>query len=160
MGQNKEIKVRENGDKTSLGTIWEIPDDMWARIEPILRKAYPPAATGRPQIDFRAAINGIIFRMRSGCQWNQLPKRFGDDSSVHRWFQRWVGDGIFEKVWAVLLSECEDLGGVDWQWQAADSVMGKSRFNGQKRGTIRQIGGRWEPRRAFSSKQMVARLVS
>ena len=57
---------------------------------------------GRPRIDLRAALNGIIFRLRSGCQWNRLPDRFGDDSSVHRWFQRWCINGVFERIWAVL----------------------------------------------------------
>ena len=60
----------------------------------------------------RAAINGVIFRLRSGCQWNKLPKHFGDDSSVHRWFQRWSRNGIFERVWAVLVEECGEFGAV------------------------------------------------
>jgi transposase len=67
-----------------LQTIWEISDSLWARIEPILREDAPPTPKrhgGRPRIDWRAALNGIIFRMRSGCQWNKLPKHFGDDSS-------------------------------------------------------------------------------
>jgi len=38
-----------------------------------------------------------------------------------------------EELWAVLLVECEELGGVDWRWQAADGCMGKSRFSGAKR---------------------------
>jgi putative transposase len=72
--------------------------------------------------------------MRSGCQWNKLPKQFGDDSSVHRWFQRWSRNGIFEKVWAFLLQECDELGAVDWKWQAADGMLGKARFGGDKVG--------------------------
>ena len=56
--------------------------------------------------------------MRSGCQWDQLPERFGPKSTVHDWFQRWVEGGIFEKIWAVLVAECDELGGVQWQWQS------------------------------------------
>ena len=46
-------------------------------------------------------LNAIIFRMRSGCQWDQLPERYGPKSTVHDWFQRWAAAGIFERIWAV-----------------------------------------------------------
>ena len=119
-----------------LETIWEVPDELWQRFEPILAKHYPPATTGRPRADLRRVLNGVIFRLRSGCQWNRLPERFGDDATVHRWFQRWVEDGVLEELWALLLCECEQLGALDWRWQAADGMMGKARFGGAKRGPI------------------------
>jgi putative transposase len=131
-----------------LETIWVLPDELWERLEPILLKHYPPARTGRPRVDLRRVVDGVIFRMRSGCQWNRLPERFGDDSTVHRWFQRFVQDGVLEELWAVLLRECEELGGVDWSWQAADGCMGKSRFSGEKRGAIRLTEASLVPRRA------------
>ena len=62
-----------------LGTIWEIPEPAWERVEPILQKLYPPKPVGRPHVDFRAALNGVIYRMRTGCQCNHLPREFGDD---------------------------------------------------------------------------------
>ena len=116
-----------------LETIWDVPDELWKRFEGILLEQYPLAATGRPRADLRWVLNGVIFRMRSGCQWNRLPERYGDDATVHRWFQRWVTDGVLEKLWALLLGECEELGAVDWRWQAADGCMGKARFGGEKR---------------------------
>lgn len=122
---------------TVLTTMWEVDDGLWLRIERILWADAPPtprAHGGRPRIDWRAAINGILFRLRSGCQWNKLPKQFGDDSSVHRWFQRWCRNGVFERIWAVLLEECEEFGAVDWRWQAADGRLGKARFGGEKVG--------------------------
>ena len=73
---------------------------------------------------------GIIFRLRSGCQWSQLPRQFGDDSSVHRTFQRWQERGVFEHIWALLSEACQELGGVVWEWQAADAAMGKARLEG------------------------------
>ena len=75
-------------------------------------------------------LDGIIFRMRSGCQWNRLPRELGDDSTIHRTFQRWVELGVLEGIWAVLVEGCEELGGVDWEWQSADCSMGKARFGG------------------------------
>ncbi len=120
-----------------LETIWEVSDELWARIEPVLLKdapPTPPARGGRKRTDWRQAFNGIIFRMRTGCQWNRLPKQFGDDSSVHRWFQRWCQNGAMEKVWAVLVAECDELDAVHWEWQSADGAMGKARFGGDKVG--------------------------
>ena len=124
-----------------LDTIWEIPDPLWDDvIAPLFDELYPPAPTGRPRIDLRRALNGIIYQMRTGCQWNHLPRQFGSDSSVHRWFQRLVRDGVFEAIWAALAGACDELGGVDWQWQAADGVLGKARFGGTRSAKTPRIG--------------------
>lgn len=113
-----------------LPTIWRVPDELWAQIEPILAQYDPPKATGRKRIDPRRALDGIIYHLRSGVQWNQLPKEFGDDSSVHRTFQRWERLKVFDRIWAILVAECAELGGVDWEWQAADAAMSKARLGG------------------------------
>lgn len=100
-----------------LDTIWEVPDAARDRMEGILAECYPPKKIGRPRADLRKVFNGIIYRLRSGVQWNHLPREFGDDSTVHRWFQRWAEDGVFEELWTILLLECDELGGVEWNWQ-------------------------------------------
>ena len=79
-------------------------------------------------------LNGIIFRMRSGCQWDQLPERFGPKSTVHDWFQRWAEGGSSSGSGRCLVAECDELGGVQWQWQTADAMLGKARFGGKKTG--------------------------
>lgn len=121
---------RAMASNSPLPTIWEVPDDLWQRLEPLLAEFDPPARTGRPRIDQRAAFNAILFRLRSGCQWNHLPTTFPDDSSVHRTFQRWVRLGLFDRIWAALVEECDGLGEVHWDWQAADTAMGKARMGG------------------------------
>lgn len=113
-----------------LDTIWEVPDDLWEEIEPIIAEFDPPKDTGRKRSNARMMLNGIIYRMRSGCQWNQLPKDLGDDSTIHRTFQRWESCGLFPRIWAVIQSYCDELGGVDWEWQSADAAMGKARMGG------------------------------
>lgn len=128
------MPVADTTPERPLPTIWELPNELWERIEPILERRYPPATTGRPRSDLRLVLDGIIHRMRSGCQWNQLPRCFGADSTVHGWFQRFVADGVLVEIWAALVAECEELDAVGWEWQAADGVMGKSRFDGAKRG--------------------------
>jgi putative transposase len=125
---------RRKKKREPLGTIWEIPDALWQRIEPVLKEFWPRKATGRPPAHWRRTLNGIIFRMRSGCQWDQLPERYGPKSTVHDWFQRWAKGGVFENIWALLVAECAELGGVEWKWQAADGMLGKARFGGEKDG--------------------------
>jgi hypothetical protein len=75
-------------------------------------------------------LNGTICRMRSSCQWKQLPQELGDDSTIHRTFQRWEACGLFPRIWAIIQSRCDELGGVDWEWQSADTALGKARLGG------------------------------
>lgn len=120
---------RRKKEQKPLPPIWEASDELWALIEPILAEHDPPKQ-GPPRIDQRGAFDAIIFRLRTGCQWNRLPWEYPDDSSVHRTFQRWVRVGIFARLWAVVQEQCEDLGGCDWEWQAADGWLGKARMGG------------------------------
>lgn len=118
----------------SYPTIWEVSDDLWETIKILLDEFDPPASIGRPRDDRRPILNAIIHRFRSGCQWNHLPREFGDDSKIHRVFQHWVKLEIFEKIWAQLLTECGELEQVEWEWQAADGWLGKARLGGDKIG--------------------------
>ena len=113
-----------------LATIWNADDVLWAKVEAVLAELDPPARFGPDRIDQRKAFDGVIYRMRSGVQWNHLPAEFGDDASVHRTFQRWVKRGVIERVWGVLVKDCEELRGVDWEWQSADCALGKARHGG------------------------------
>lgn len=122
--------ARRKREADELPTIWRVPDERWAKVAPILEWDDPPKPTGRPRIDPRAALDAVLYRLRSGVQWNHLPKEFPDDSSVHRTRQRWVAPGVFDRIWGVLVADCEELGGVDWEWQAADGAMGKARLGG------------------------------
>ena len=128
-----------------LPTIWRASDELWEKVEPVLAELDPPAATGRPRVNQRAALDAVIYRMRSGCQWNVLPAEYPDDSSVHRTFQRWVARGVLPRLWAVLVEGCDELGGVDWQWQSADCCLGKARHGGTKSAPIRPTGPRTAP---------------
>jgi putative transposase len=111
-------------------TIWRVDDVLWADVERVLAEFDPPARFGPERIDQRKALDGVIYRMRSGVQWNHLPREFGDDASVHRTFQRWVERGVVGRVWALLLGACDELGGVDWRWQSFDCATGKARHGG------------------------------
>jgi len=75
-----------------------MPDELWEKIEPILKEHDPPKKTGRSRIDQRVALDAIISALRAGCQRNRLPSEFPDDGSVHRTFQRWVDLGVYDRV--------------------------------------------------------------
>ena len=142
------------GKKEALPTIWQVSDDLWDKIALVLSSLDPPKATGRKRVDARKQLEGIIFRMRSGCQWNHLLREFGDDSTVHRTFQRWTERGVFQRVWGVLVEECEELGGVNWEWQAADGTMGKARSGGTSSDPTPRTGASTAPSAACWSKRM------
>ena len=117
----------------TMPTIWAISDSLWERIVPVFKELCPPARVGRRRtVDFRRVLEAVVFRMRSGCQWNHIPQEFGDDSRIHHWFQEWVKKGLFQRIWKELVSECDELGGLDWTWQSADGCTNKSRFGGGK----------------------------
>lgn len=115
----------------SLPTIWRCPDDLWEQfIEPTLRRLDPPKPTGRKRVDQRRALDGMIYQLRTGCQWNSLPREFGSDRSVHRTMQRWIACGVLDEVVALLIDHCDELDDVEWEWQSADAAMGKARVGG------------------------------
>jgi putative transposase len=130
-------------------TIWEVNDELWATFRSILDELDPPPkAIGRPRADPRRILNGIIYVMRSGCQWNRLPEKYGSDSTVHRTMQRRIQRGVLQRFWAVLIENCKELGGVDWQWQSADAAMGKARFGGIMSAPTPRIAGKTAPNAA------------
>lgn len=99
--------------KNSRGpTLWHVPDDLWIRIAPLLGGQEPAkgkATRGRPRVDQRRILDGIIFRLRTGCQWNLIPPVYGSDSTLHRYFRMWTRSGVFERVWRVLVEQSPEL---------------------------------------------------
>lgn len=69
--------------------------DMLCELVPDFQ---PSPKGGRPPVSKRDALAGIFWVLDNGAKWKDLPKSFGSKSSVHRWFTRWVKDGVFEKI--------------------------------------------------------------
>jgi transposase len=131
-------------ESKALETVWRTPDELWEQLEPVIRMKDPPNRKGRKRVAPRLVLDTLIHRLRSGCQWNHLPDDLADDSSAHRTLQRWQERGVFDAIWALLVESCAapngHPGGVDWEWQAADGALGKSRFGGIKSGRIPPTG--------------------
>jgi len=114
-----------------LPTVKRIPDELWYKIRIILPPEKPINTIGRPAVSFRKVLDGILFVLRTGCQWKMLPKEYGSGSTCHRRFQQWTTCKVFERLWARLLKVYDDLVGIQWRWQSLDSVSVKGTFRGR-----------------------------
>ena len=105
----------------------DVPETLWRHVEPLLPVTRPSRAGGRPRNDNRRVLAGILFRLRTGCQWKALPKEyFGSGSTCHERFQQWVQAGIFAKVFERCLRYYDRTRGIDWKWCSLDSAMVKA----------------------------------
>ena len=112
-------------------TITNISDELWNILSSTLPTEKPNNTVGRPIIPFRKVMNGILYVLRTGCQWKMLPSEFGSGSTCHRRFQEWVQLGIFKKIWIILLKEYDNKKGIKWTWQQSlDSISIKSPLGG------------------------------
>jgi transposase len=102
--------------------IWHIPPQVWDKIGPIIAQHDPPEPTGRPRIDPRAALEGILHRQRTHEAWRKLPPAFPDYRSVYRTFQRWQDIKLLDHLWPILQAECADIDGLHWPWQSPPSL--------------------------------------
>ena len=113
-----------------LPTIKRIPDQLWNEIRLVLPSEKPNNAIGRPAVSFRKVLDGILFVLRTGCQWKMLPKEYGSGSTCHRRFQQWSTSKVFQKLWTRLLKEYDHAVGIQWNWQSLDSVSIKAPLGG------------------------------
>lgn len=89
--------MNANG-QTPRTMLTHVSDETWEAVEPLLQKYDPPRRLGRKRIDQRQALDAIVYRLQSGCRWNNLPKEYPDDSSVHRTYQRWQKLGVMDQI--------------------------------------------------------------
>ena len=111
----------------------EIPDDLWNLIEPLLPPDKPPGTNGRSRVANRTVLNGILYVLRTGCQWNALDATgICTSSSAHRRFQEWRDAGVFLELWKRGLLAYDKLEGLDWNWLSMDGAMTKAPLGGEK----------------------------
>ena len=118
--------------RTKQATSWQVPDELWERVEPLLPKYRRSRRGGRPRVDRRRILDGILYVLRTGCQWKAAPAEFGSASTLHRYFQAWTEKGVFFRLWKEALWEYDDLHGIDWGWQSLDGAMTKAPLGGEK----------------------------
>ena len=119
----------------SYTTIWEIPDELWDRIEPLLPPEKPSRSAGRPALPNRQVMNGILHVLRTGCQWKSLKKEwFGASSSLHARFQAWQTSGLFAQLFRELVLYYQRRKRIYWRWQSIDSKSVPAPLGGEKTG--------------------------
>jgi transposase len=116
-----------------------VTDELWEVIEPLIPKVkrrhrYP----GRKRIPDREVLTGILFVLRSGIPWEELPKEMGCGSGVTCWrrLDEWQKQGVWQRLHEVLLAKLNAAGEIDWQRAAIDSSH------------VRAFGGASAPARA------------
>ena len=126
--------------RKKLDTIRRIPDDLWMEVQPLLPHEKALGTNGRPAVPFRMVLDGVLYVLRTGCQWKMLPAEYGSGSTCHRRFQEWVRIGVFQKLWMKLLERYDEIRGIEWEWQSMDSLTVKAPLGGKPRVLIRRIG--------------------
>ncbi len=117
--------------RAEVNSSFLMPDELWERIQPLLPAPVPRPKGGRPRMDDRKALDAIFYVLRTGCQWNALPRSLGASSTVHDRFQEWEQQGVFQKRGETGLIEYDLKVGIEWEWQAMDGAMTKAPLGGK-----------------------------
>ena len=91
----------------------ELTDEQWTLIEPLFDKPPVAATRGRPRRSEREVLNGVLWILRSGARWCDLPDRFPPHQTCHRRFQQWNKDGRLKRVLETLAEDLRLRGGLD-----------------------------------------------
>jgi transposase len=89
----------------------ELTDQAWAVIEPLLP---PNRRSGGQWADHRRTINGILWRLRTGAPWRDLPERYGPWQTCYERFRRWQQDGTWDRLLACAQTKSDAVGQVEW----------------------------------------------
>ena len=97
----------------------ELTDAHWERLEPLL----PPQRLGRPARDHRTILNGMLWILRTGAPWRDLPERYGPWGTVATRFYRWVRAGILDRLLGELQRQADAAGELDWNLHHVDGTV-------------------------------------
>jgi transposase len=110
---------------------------QWKRLAPLLPPQKPK--TGRPAHDHRTIIDGILWILRTGAPWRDLPERYGPWRTVASRFYRWQRAGIWERLFAAVQAQADAAGQLNWDVHDIDGTMIRAHQHaaGAKNGTQR-----------------------
>lgn len=116
----------------------ELTDDQWAILEPRLPPQRP--RTGRPAKDHRLILNAIIWRMKTGVPWRDLPERYGPWQSVYTRFRRWQQAGVWDRLLQEVQRQADARGDLDWDLHFLDgtTIRAHPHAAGAKKGAARR----------------------
>ena len=109
----------------------QLTDEQWSLISDLFPAPQPNARGGRPRADDRQCLEGILWVLRSGARWKDLPWSFPSYVTCWRRFVEWSMSGLWERAWLRLLNQLDERGAVDWEQSFADGT-----FASAKKGAI------------------------
>jgi hypothetical protein len=92
-----------------------INDEQWKKLEPLLPKRKPSPKGGRPATDNREVLEGILWILRTGARWQDLPDRYPSPSTCWRRLRLWEDMGVWLDIWRKFLSIMDEKGLLDWE---------------------------------------------
>lgn len=105
----------------------ELTDEQWLLIEDLFPESSVGPQGGRPMVASRPCVEGIIWILRSGARWKDLPKRFPSASTCWRRLQEWTEAGVWEKAWGRLLRILDRQGRVHHEESMADGTFASAK---------------------------------
>ena len=131
-----------------------LPDDLWAVIEPLLPPPPRPGPKGgRPPVENRPALTGILFVLKSGLPWEMLPREMGCGCGMTCWrrLRDWQVAGVWAEVHAELLARMRGADLTDWSRASIDSCAVRAKRGGAARGRALWTAARLAPSGTSSS---------
>ncbi len=118
-----------------------VADELWAVVEPLLPRQRPKPEGGRPRIDDRAALTGILFVLKSGIPWEMLPQEMGCGSGSTCWrrLRDWQEAGVWGKLHRVSLDRLGEADNIDWERASLDSASVPAKRGASEPVRIRRI---------------------
>jgi transposase len=113
-----------------------LPDELWEIIEPILPRRAPSPKGGRPPVDDRRALTGILFVLKTGIPWEDLPCEMGCGSGMTCWrrLRDWQKDGTWDRIHKALLDRLRGADQIDWSRGIIDSSSVRAAYGGGETG--------------------------
>lgn len=113
-----------------------VSDELWELIEPLIPRCQPSPRGGRPRIDDRAALTGILFVLITGIPWEMLPQEMGCGSGMTCWrrLRDWQQAGVWDRLHRLLLKRLRQADRIDWSRAAVDSSSVRAVGGGAKTG--------------------------
>lgn len=109
-----------------------LSDEAWERIEPLIPVEDKSYRFGRPRADCRKVVEGIIWVLKTGARWRDLPKEYPNGTTCWRRLKDWEAKGIWESLWRRFLSELDAEGLIEWEEASMDAA-----FAPAKKGAMR-----------------------
>ena len=118
-----------------------VTDELWEVVEPLLPEEPPKPKGGRPRVDDRAALTGILFVLKSGIPWEMLPQEMGCGSGMTCWrrLKEWNEAGVWEKLHHKLLDRLGKADEIDWHRASLDSASVPAPGGAKRPDRIRRI---------------------